>query len=147
MSVSRNAPCPCGSGRKYKKCCLPQAEKAAAEQRRRAEAADAARLKDVAELDELSNKTNDLIHAARWDEAARCCRELQERFPDETDGDERFSQYYTARNDFALAKAHTQAALDKAAAQPAKFDPELLADLREHIAYLDECIQAGRRLD
>ena len=147
MSVSRNDPCPCGSGKKYKKCCLAQDEKSAAEQRRQAEEADAALLKYVAELDELSNQANELIHAARWDEAALCCRQLQERFPDETDGDERFSQYYTERNDFALAKAHTQAALDKAAAQPAKFDPELLADLREHIAYLDECIQAGRRLD
>jgi hypothetical protein len=26
MSVSRNAPCPCGSGRKYKLCCLPASE-------------------------------------------------------------------------------------------------------------------------
>ena len=26
MSVSRNAPCPCGSGRKYKLCCLPARE-------------------------------------------------------------------------------------------------------------------------
>ena len=24
-AVGRNAPCPCGSGRKYKKCCLPAA--------------------------------------------------------------------------------------------------------------------------
>lgn len=24
MPPSRNAPCPCGSGRKYKKCCEPQ---------------------------------------------------------------------------------------------------------------------------
>ncbi|MCI0659165.1 MAG: SEC-C domain-containing protein, partial [Acidobacteria bacterium] len=23
MSAGRNAPCPCGSGKKYKKCCLP----------------------------------------------------------------------------------------------------------------------------
>src|SRR2546427_8896440 len=24
MSVGRNDPCPCGSGKKYKKCCLPR---------------------------------------------------------------------------------------------------------------------------
>ena len=24
MSVGRNEPCPCGSGRKYKQCCLPE---------------------------------------------------------------------------------------------------------------------------
>lgn len=26
MKISRNAPCPCGSGQKYKKCCLPKDE-------------------------------------------------------------------------------------------------------------------------
>ena len=25
MSVERNGPCPCGSGKKYKRCCLPKA--------------------------------------------------------------------------------------------------------------------------
>src|ERR1043165_2917198 len=25
MKISRNDPCPCGSGKKYKKCCLPAA--------------------------------------------------------------------------------------------------------------------------
>ncbi|HEV8582121.1 MAG TPA: SEC-C domain-containing protein [Thermoanaerobaculia bacterium] len=33
--AGRNAPCPCGSGLKYKKCCLPKDE-----ERRRAEALD-----------------------------------------------------------------------------------------------------------
>ncbi len=31
---SRNAPCPCGSGRKYKKCCLAKDERAGSEQRK-----------------------------------------------------------------------------------------------------------------
>ena len=26
MKIGRNAPCPCGSGKKYKKCCLAQDE-------------------------------------------------------------------------------------------------------------------------
>jgi hypothetical protein len=29
MKIGRNAPCPCGSGRKYKKCCLPRDEEQA----------------------------------------------------------------------------------------------------------------------
>src|ERR1035441_6604012 len=33
--IGRNDPCPCGSGKKYKKCCLPKDE-AAARQRSRA---------------------------------------------------------------------------------------------------------------
>ncbi|MFQ5796612.1 MAG: SEC-C metal-binding domain-containing protein, partial [Candidatus Bipolaricaulia bacterium] len=24
MEIGRNDPCPCGSGKKYKKCCLPK---------------------------------------------------------------------------------------------------------------------------
>ena len=29
MKIGRNDPCPCGSGKKYKKCCLPRHEEAA----------------------------------------------------------------------------------------------------------------------
>ncbi len=28
LKVGRNDPCPCGSGKKYKDCCLPKGEKA-----------------------------------------------------------------------------------------------------------------------
>jgi len=31
MKISRNNPCPCGSGKKYKKCCLPKETQAAAQ--------------------------------------------------------------------------------------------------------------------
>lgn len=37
MSVSRNAPCPCGSGKKYKKCCLEKDEQARLEAKKEAE--------------------------------------------------------------------------------------------------------------
>jgi hypothetical protein len=33
MKIGRNAPCPCGSGKKYKKCCLKLEEQRAAEER------------------------------------------------------------------------------------------------------------------
>jgi hypothetical protein len=33
LSISRNAPCPCGSGRKYKRCCLAEEERAVREAR------------------------------------------------------------------------------------------------------------------
>jgi len=41
VRVGRNDPCPCGSGRKYKQCCLPKDEAAAAVARAKA-AEDAA---------------------------------------------------------------------------------------------------------
>src|SRR5438105_3511102 len=36
MSISRNDPCPCGSGRKYKKCCLAESSGGAAPPKRSA---------------------------------------------------------------------------------------------------------------
>lgn len=27
IKISRNAPCPCGSGKKYKRCCFPKYDK------------------------------------------------------------------------------------------------------------------------
>jgi hypothetical protein len=33
MKAQRNAPCPCGSGKKYKHCCLNKAEKSSTGQR------------------------------------------------------------------------------------------------------------------
>ncbi len=36
MTAARNDPCPCGSGRKYKQCCLDKDEQAAREARARA---------------------------------------------------------------------------------------------------------------
>ena len=35
--IGRNDPCPCGSGQKYKRCCLPRDEAAAVERARAAE--------------------------------------------------------------------------------------------------------------
>jgi hypothetical protein len=39
MAIERNAPCPCGSGKKYKKCCLAKDEAAPQEKRSHAHAA------------------------------------------------------------------------------------------------------------
>jgi hypothetical protein len=33
--IGRNEPCPCGSGKKYKRCCSPRAKKLRAQQGRR----------------------------------------------------------------------------------------------------------------
>jgi hypothetical protein len=41
-SLGRNDPCHCGSGRKYKQCCLEKDEAAAREERAKAAAAEAA---------------------------------------------------------------------------------------------------------
>ena len=118
----RNDPCPCGSGDKYKKCCLPKEEGVEREQlakveTRRAESAAAHRLplRDVnaaigailsgagdAEEDELtiaSNAAADLVRAGKLDEAEQAARDLQVRFPEVHDGYDRLGMVHEARGE------------------------------------------------
>jgi tetratricopeptide (TPR) repeat protein len=119
----RNDPCPCGSGNKYKKCCLAKEEAVAREQlakaqaprdtRRRDQRAAANRLQvteltaavaarlDAYEdaLDIASNAVVDLVRAAKLDEAEAAARDLLRRFPDMHDGWDRLGMVHEARGD------------------------------------------------
>jgi tetratricopeptide (TPR) repeat protein len=119
----RNDPCPCGSGNKYKKCCLPKEEGVEREQlakveARRAENAATHRsppLRDVkaaitailssaedADEDELtiaSNAAADLVRAGKLDEAEQAARDLQARFPEVHDGYDRLGMVHEARGE------------------------------------------------
>ena len=58
MSVGRNDPCPCGSGKKYKKCCFAKDEaQRSAELAARAEAARAASAESTAESSKATKRT------------------------------------------------------------------------------------------
>ncbi len=85
--TSRNDPCPCGSGKKYKKCCLEKdqtseraeltrvaAKRAAAEKAQRQATREAFEASQV--LDAASNAVLDLVRAGRLDDAERAAREL-----------------------------------------------------------------------
>ena len=123
----RNDACHCGSGAKYKKCCLAKDEAAeregmaeararredrAAERRLRVhelKAAMAARLADAEDLahdDTLTDESNavlDLIRAGKLDEAEAAARALLARHPDVHDGWDRLGMVYEARGDNAQA--------------------------------------------
>jgi tetratricopeptide (TPR) repeat protein len=125
----RNDPCPCGSGNKYKKCCLAKEEAVAREQLVKAQAprdalrrdqraaanrlqvteltaAVAARLARAEEedayedaLDIASNAVVDLVRAAKLDEAEAAARDLLRRFPDVHDRWDRLGMVHEARGD------------------------------------------------
>ena len=116
----RNDPCPCGSGNKYKKCCLAKEEAVAREQRRAERAAETAaahtlHLREVkaaiaaglsgaedADEDELaiaSNAAAELVRAGKLDEAEQAARDLLVRFPDVHDGYDRLGMVYEARGE------------------------------------------------
>ena len=91
--IGRNAPCPCGSGKKYKKCCLPLQERSSSQQNiSYAET-------DSDDLDMLSNSVADLINEGELDEAEKLCCELLSRYPDQIDGTDRLAEVYEARGD------------------------------------------------
>lgn len=88
------------------------------------------------DLDELSNKANDLIRAGQWAEAEKLCQRLREQFPEELDSDDRLAQLYQAQKNYTKALPYAQAALDKARRDPEKFDPELVAELTEQVDFI-----------
>ena len=122
----RNDPCPCGSGNKYKKCCLAKEEAVAREQLAKAEARRAERaaetaaayrlhLREVkaaiaaslsgaedADEDELtiaSNAAAELVRAGKLDEAEQAARDLLLLFPDVHDGYDRLGMVYEAHGE------------------------------------------------
>jgi protein O-GlcNAc transferase len=118
--VGRNDPCPCGSGKKYKKCCLPLHEESRAKEREAA-----ALTPGFTDLDDLSNSVVDLIEAGRLDDAEAACRELLTRYPDQIDGTERLAAVYEAKGEKKLAAEYYRKAAEFAKGSPG-FDQELI---------------------
>ena len=97
--IGRNAPCPCGSGKKYKRCCLPLHSASGREQEPNICHSPKEFLADLDELDNLSNSVLDLVEEGRWDKAEQLCHELMARYPDQIDGLDRLAHVYEARGD------------------------------------------------
>ena len=93
--IGRNAPCPCGSGKKYKKCCLPLHETSRALQNEEM----VSLITGTDDLDSLSNSVLDLIDEGRLDEAEKVSHELLSRYPDQIDGFDRLGMVWEARGD------------------------------------------------
>jgi tetratricopeptide (TPR) repeat protein len=141
--IGRNEPCPCGSGRKYKRCCLPTHEAAAAE-RAAAAAQAAARLAprvfawEDDGLDEASNRVVDLVHAGKLDEAEQAARDLLARYPDVHDGFERLAMVYEARGDCKQAAEYYRKTLALMRENADDYDPELIDWIREKAESMEQ---------
>ena len=137
-NVGRNDSCPCGSGQKYKRCCLPRDEAAAAAARaaerarpiERSASTPVAILADDDGLDAASNGVIDLIDAGRLDDAERAAQDLLARYPDVHDGLERVAMVAAARGDRARAAEYYRKAADFVHARPDWYDAEMETYLR-----------------
>jgi Flp pilus assembly protein TadD len=157
--TGRNDPCPCGSGKKYKQCCLRKEEEAereamaalkAREKKKGSgesyadlmKAADmfAAQYEDDVALTEASNAAVDLVRVGKLDEAEQAARDLLVRFPDVHDGYDRLGMVYEARGDNKQAAHYYRQALEFIRQHPTLYpdnDRELQAVFARLVAKLD----------
>lgn len=159
----RNDPCSCGSGKKYKKCCINKEAAAVAERRRlhheqqalsEAERAEiAARYRDPAApmplwildddpLDDISNSVLDLIRDENFDEALRVCQLLLADYPDVIDGLERSGLVYAAMGEHDTAADYYQRCLDFIDQHPDGFDAAAVQDYEQQLARMKRLAQA-----
>ena len=122
--TSRNAPWPCGSGKKYKKCCLAEEEAATAP---KSPTEKSSVIRDFFEddednLDELSNGVLDLIEAGKLDEAEEACAELRRQYPDVIDWMERTGMIHEARGETQKAIEYYRRCLTYIEENPVGFD-------------------------
>jgi predicted Zn-dependent protease len=154
--IGRNDACPCGSGKKYKKCCSPKDERTRIENELaslRAEHEVRLAERDVlrAELEaaiaeraaheqfhDLSDRISALIKDGHLDDAEERCRKLETDYPDETLGTELLGEVYEARGLPHVAIEHFHRAV-------ARMDAIGVGHYCDHCRA--ELVKAIRRLD
>jgi len=136
--VGRNAPCPCGSGLQYKRCCREKdrAERSARDRARAAAQREAVRECQV--LDAASNAVMDLVNAGKLEEAEQGARELLVRYPQVPDGHERLAMVYEARGDQRQAAECYRQVIEFIRARPGEFDPQYEQYLLEKLGGLEQ---------
>nr|HID58041.1 hypothetical protein [Desulfobacterales bacterium] len=81
--VGRNEACPCGSGKKYKHCCLERHEMVKAKMDGEEIERRIAKEREQQKLIELINKTFDLLASHQYGKAIRTASRLLNRYPNE----------------------------------------------------------------
>jgi tetratricopeptide (TPR) repeat protein len=149
--TGRNDPCPCGSGRKYKVCCLKKDEDAERERFKRAAAEAAAAtaktrrqaeatlqaLEHERDLADDSNAVIALVKASKLDEAERAARELLANYPEVHDGYDRLGMVYEARGQNRQAADCYRKVIEFVRDHPDQYDPEFANTFHRLVAKLD----------
>jgi tetratricopeptide (TPR) repeat protein len=151
VQVGRNDPCPCGSGNKYKRCCLAkdeaaeharleraaiEAKKAAVAYKKQQRAAFDA-LQEEDDLTKASNAVVAMVHAGQLDEAEHAARDLLVRFPEVHDGYDRLGMVYEARGQKKQAAECYRQVIQFVRDHPAQYDPEFAETFHQLVAELD----------
>lgn len=152
-AVGRNDPCRCGSGRKYKKCCLgrdqaegpkvveppepPECAPHAHHDHLRtgtlhlpAGTTPAETRRHVERLDGWSNAARDALDEGRLEEAERLAERLRAEYPDQIDGYELRALVRLQEKRWAEAAEGFEEAISTALKYPGDYDPKFIESLR-----------------
>lgn len=99
MSLRRNEPCHCGSGKKYKRCCLGNENTGNHGMKSMTRNSLFLEL----DIDILTNETIRLIDKKEYKKAEENCKRLMKDFPDYIDGHERYGDLFSATSEFEKA--------------------------------------------
>ena len=127
----RNDPCPCGSGKKYKKCCMGTDAASRAKEQAALPSPAFAPAGGEDHLDKWSNGARDAIEAGRLDQAEALCTRLITEYPDVQDGYELRGLTREKQGRWGEAvEAYEQALAAAEAMGPKNVDREVLDYLR-----------------
>jgi hypothetical protein len=137
--IGRNDPCPCGSGKKHKRCCL-----AAPATQERPGTPVAALTESHQEIcpccvDELNERADHILEvllAGRADEAETLCHDFLRDFPGQAEGIDLLSMTFELRGQRERALDLLRQASDIAHANP-DYDAETRSLMRERIRELE----------
>ncbi|MDP9013551.1 MAG: SEC-C metal-binding domain-containing protein [Pseudomonadota bacterium] len=155
--IGRNDPCHCGSGQKYKRCCLEKDQRtesavlaqaaaerlAASTHHHHHDGAHCDFCGDTfgdAEADELTAASNaivDMVHDGKLDEAEQAARDFLVRFPEVHDGYDRLGRVYEARGDKKQAAHYYRQVIDFVRAHPDQYEPAFESTFQRLVHTLD----------
>jgi tetratricopeptide (TPR) repeat protein len=145
--IGRNDLCPCGSGKKYKRCCMARDEAVAREEFATAAASQAAaaaaqhdpHLCDDCneQLDVAANAALALIDAGKYDAAERAAHDVLARFPAVHDGHECLGRLHQAKGDNQQAAECYRKVIAFARAEPHFYDPHFIDHFQNLIDRLE----------
>ena len=137
--IGRNDLCPCGSGKKYKRCCMTNDEAAA----RATLAADAAHQQSHLchdcsdQLDDAANAVFALIDARKFDAAEQAAHDVLARFPGAHDGYECLGRLHQAKGDNRQAADCYRQVIQFARNEPHLYDPDFVNHFQSLIDQLE----------
>lgn len=146
--IGRNEACPCGSGKKYKNCCLEKDEASARAEREARNAALAADIEGsqaalTGELDRYQQSSRAavdvwaLIEDRKFTEAESAALEYIERFPETPGGYDLMSLLCEARGEPLAAAQWCRKVIDFMRVRPAVFTAKDEVMFRQRIERLD----------